>query len=162
MIIGVMSDSHLREVDDSLKEVCERLFKNVDLIVHCGDVVSMKIINYLRSLKEVKAVKGNMDDYEVKNTLSDKTIFNAEGKRIGVIHGWGSPFGIIKRVKSAFEGENLDAIFFGHSHVAHKGEEEGIFFFNPGAFSKGWFTKKASVGKVEISGNKITGEHFYL
>lgn len=129
MRIGVISDTHV----SSFAEIPERILATlaeVDLIVHTGDFVAKGVLDGLKRLGEVKAVRGNMDSEELKRILPKKELLEVEGKRIGIIHGWGAPFGIVDRVGGMFE--NVDIIIFGHSHQAKNEVKNGILFFNPG------------------------------
>ena len=101
------------------------------------------------------AVCGNMDRYDVTQTLSVKEIINIHGKRIGLIHGWGSPKGIEDRIRGEFEG--VDAIVYGHTHKAANHIKNGILMFNPGAFSGTFiFGRTRSVGLLSV-GDGIRG-----
>jgi putative phosphoesterase len=129
MRIGVISDTHL----SSFAEIPERILATlaeVDLIVHTGDFVAKGVLDGLKRLGEVKAVRGNMDSEELKHILPEKELLEVEGKRIGIIHGWGPPFGIVDRVGGMFA--DVDIIIFGHSHEAKNELKNGILFFNPG------------------------------
>jgi len=129
MRIGVISDTHVT----SLAEIPERILAvlaEVDLIVHTGDFVAKGVLEGLKRLGEVKAVRGNMDSEELKRILPEKELFEIEGKRIGIIHGWGAPYSIEDRVGGMFE--DVDIIIFGHSHEAKNEVKNGTLFFNPG------------------------------
>jgi putative phosphoesterase len=103
---------------------------DVDLIVHAGDFTESAVLEGLRALKEVKAVCGNMDSRAIRTILPRKELFVAAGKRIGIIHGWGTPFGIAGRVRSEFD--DVDVIIFGHSHASCNERIKGALMFNPG------------------------------
>ena len=129
MKIGVVSDTHAT----SFAEVPDRILQalaEVDLIVHAGDFVARDVLDGLKQLGEVKAVQGNMDSEELKQILPEKELLVIEGKRIGIIHGWGSPYGIDDRVGKMFE--DVDIIVYGHSHYSQNEVKKGILFFNPG------------------------------
>jgi putative phosphoesterase len=129
MRIGVISDTHV----NSLAEIPERILATlaeVDLIVHTGDFVAKSVLEGLKRLGEVKAVRGNMDSEELKRILPEKELLEIEGKRIGITHGWGAPYGIEDRVGGMFE--DVDIIIFGHSHQAKNEVKRGVLFFNPG------------------------------
>jgi putative phosphoesterase len=129
MRIGVLSDTHVRSVDDVPQQILAAL-DEVDLIVHSGDFVTKAVLDGLKQLGEVRAVRGNMDSEELKRLLPEKDLLTIEGKRIGIIHGWGAPFGIEDRVRGRFD--DVDIIIFGHSHHARNKTKEGVLFFNPG------------------------------
>jgi len=129
MKIGAISDTHAT----SLAEVPDRILHalaGVDLIIHTGDFVARDVLDGLKQLGEVKAVQGNMDSEELKRILPEKEILEIEGRRIGIIHGWGSPYGIDNRVGGVFD--NVDIIVYGHSHHPQNEVKKGILFFNPG------------------------------
>lgn len=147
MLIGVLSDTHARSWAEISPQILEA-FREVDLIIHAGDFVTKEVFDGLRQLKEVKAVRGNMDSYELWEMLPEKEVLQIEGKHIGLIHGWGSPYGIEHRVRQEF-GE-VDIIIYGHSHVAQNKVIDGILFFNPGPGQK-------SFGLLEI-GREVKGE----
>jgi hypothetical protein len=130
MKIAVLSDTHARSFAEIPAKMQEAL-SDADLIVHCGDLVDKDVLDGLKRLKEVKAVRGNMDSPELRALLPEKVIFNAGGRTIGVTHGSGAPFGIEGKVKRMFEG-NIDIILFGHSHLTQNKVIDGILFFNPG------------------------------
>ncbi len=129
MKIGVLSDTHA----SSFAQLHERILTalaEVDLIVHAGDFVAKDVLDGLKQLGEVKAVWGNMDSDEIKRILPEKELLEIEGRKIGIIHGWGSPHGIDDRVGNEFSG--VDIIIYGHSHYAQNETKNGVFFFNPG------------------------------
>ena len=129
MKIGVLSDTHA----SSFAQLRERILTalaGVDLIVHAGDFVAKDVLDGLKQLGEVKAVWGNMDSDEIKRILPEKELLEIEGRKIGIIHGWGSPHGIDDRVGNEFSG--VDIIIYGHSHYAQNETKNGVFFFNPG------------------------------
>jgi len=129
MRIGVVSDTHVT----LLAEVPDRILlalAEVDLIIHAGDFVAKDVLDGLKRLGEVKAVRGNMDSEELKRILPEKELLVIEGRRIGVIHGWGAPDGIDDRVGKMFK--DVDIIVYGHSHYSQNEVKRGILFFNPG------------------------------
>jgi putative phosphoesterase len=147
MKIGVISDTHATSFDQ-LPDQILRTLAEVDLIIHAGDFVARDVLDGLKRLGEVKAVAGNMDSEELKRILPEKEILIIEGKRVGIIHGWGSPYGIDDRVGGMFD--DVDIIVYGHSHYSQNEMKKGILFFNPGQ-------AKNSFGILTI-GQEVSGE----
>jgi putative phosphoesterase len=147
MKIGVISDTHATSFDQ-LPDQILRTLAEVDLIIHAGDFVARDVLDGLKRLGEVKAVAGNMDSEELKRILPEKETLVIEGKRVGIIHGWGSPYGIDDRVGGMFD--DVDIIVYGHSHHAQNEMKKGILFFNPGQ-------AKNSFGILTI-GQEASGE----
>lgn len=129
MRIGILSDTHVSSFAELPDKILTTLAE-VDMIIHAGDFTTKNVLDGLKQLREVSAVCGNMDSNEVKQSLPEKKVLTASGRRLGVTHGWGSPHGIEDRVSSLFS--NVDIIVFGHSHQPVNEVIHGILFFNPG------------------------------
>ena len=147
MRIGVISDTHATSIDQLPDRILTALAE-VDLIIHTGDFVAKDVLDGLKRLGEVKAVWGNMDSEEIKRILPEKELLIIEGKRIGITHGSGAPYGIDDRVGGMFE--DVDIIVYGHSHYPQNEVKRGILFFNPGQ-------ARNSFGILTI-GEEIKGE----
>jgi putative phosphoesterase len=130
MKIGVLSDTHVHTFEDISSLVISAL-SSVDLIVHCGDFVGSAVLEGLKQIKEVRAVRGNVDSSKLKNLLPEKEQFSVGSKKIGIIHGWGSPDGIEKRIRQDFG--DIDVILYGHSHEATLHKSGGVVYLNPGS-----------------------------
>lgn len=129
MKLGIISDTHARTIDE-IPVVIREALANVDIIIHAGDFTQKAVLDGLRSIGQVKAVFGNMDSIELKKILPEKDLFEASGKKIGLIHGTGAPWGIAERVRKQFSG--VDIIVFGHSHEPHNHYVQGVLLINPG------------------------------
>ncbi|MCX6008511.1 MAG: metallophosphoesterase family protein [Chloroflexi bacterium] len=129
MKIGVLSDTHIHLAEE-IPQGIVRVLSNVDLIVHAGDFVGSQVLERLKQLGEVKAVHGNVDSMKLRGLLPEKELLVAGGKKIGIIHGWGGPEGIERRVRELFD--DVDIIIYGHSHRAKIERIGDVLFFNPG------------------------------
>jgi putative phosphoesterase len=129
MRIGVISDTHASTLDGLPKPILTALAE-VDLIVHAGDFTERAVLEGLKTLGEVKAVQGNMDSAEIKGLLPKQDLFIAQGKRVGLVHGSGGPWGIADRIREMFP--DVDLIIYGHSHEATNRVIQGSLLFNPG------------------------------
>lgn len=156
MKIGVLSDTHLRTPDSTLEYILEELLSDAEMILHAGDIVSRQTLERLEE-RGALAVCGNMDDYEVASTIPQVRIVEAAGRRVGLIHGWGSKDGLAGRIVARFRDNLPDVIVFGHSHVPFWGKVEGVSMFNPGAARQDRHTGPGTVGILEIVDDKIEG-----
>ena len=131
MRIAVLADTHADGLKYLPKKVVDAL-SGVDLIIHAGDFTDLQLFTDLQQLKEVRAVHGNMDSRQLKSILPTKEVVETNGKRIGITHGSGAPWGIEERVRKVFESDRIDIIVYGHSHRAQNKVINDILFFNPG------------------------------
>jgi len=134
-MIYVISDTHIPKRMSRFPAEFIDGVKEDDIIIHAGDFTTLKVLRELEGLATLHAVCGNMDCPEIKEVLPSKKIFELSGFRIGLIHGFGSPFDLVQRVKGEFR-EKLDLIIFGHTHSPCNLKEGGTLFFNPGSLSE--------------------------
>lgn len=155
MRIVVISDTHIPRVAQDLpKQVYDEILSS-DMVIHAGDFVEKDLLEKLKTLKEVRAVCGNMDNADLRAVLNQKEIVDAGKYKIGIIHGYGAPNDLIDTVKKEFKA--VDAIVFGHSHQAVNIVKDGILFFNPGSPTDTIFASKNSYGILEITDKGIEG-----
>lgn len=151
MRIGVISDTHIPDKCEHLPPAVLKAFKNVDMIIHAGDLVSLKTIGELESAcGQVVAVAGNMDCQDVVKKYPAKKVFNILGIKIGLTHGSGAPVNLVGLVKDIFKTDNCDVIIFGHSHKAMNEQIGKILFFNPGSATDS-VSGCTSYGIIEIN-----------
>ncbi len=148
--IGVLSDTHISGYDEKLKNTMDQHFSDVDLVFHAGDLIDLEVLQMLEE-KKVMAVCGNMDKPQVRQELPEKLILELNGFKIGLIHGWGSPEGIEKKILNKLG--RLDCIVFGHTHFPVNTTIDGVFFFNPGSAVDKRFAPFCSIGILEIGCN---------
>jgi putative phosphoesterase len=152
--IGVISDTHLKGCDDRLKRILDDHFRDVDLILHAGDIVDMSVLEAFKD-KQVMAVCGNMDPPSVRRVLPDRLFLDIGNHRVGLCHGWGSPYGLEEKIMR--EIGSVDCLIYGHTHRAAIIRRQGVVFFNPGSATDRRSARHATLGILEI-GDGITGE----
>ncbi len=176
MRIGVISDTHIPGVLRSLPKSVSDAFVGVDAILHAGDAVSPSVFKVLEEIAPVTAVRGNMDNLDLKWKLPSKTIFTAGDVRIGLIHGDLSPEleiqarryydrtkqmdyeTILGSLFDQFTGDNIDCIVFGHTHRMVIERQDSVLFFNPGAVCRYSRFDISSLGILDITSKEIRAE----
>lgn len=135
MKIAVIADTHLNDKDlDNFKKFLEGNLKDVQKIIHCGDLKSYKILQALKEFKETIVVSGNNDDLNCINNLPIKSIIQIENYNIGIYHGHlGKGKNAFERAKEAFKDDTVDVVIFGHSHIPCINTENNIIYINPGS-----------------------------
>ncbi len=159
MRIVVLSDTHIPHRASDLPTPVWDAIDAADLVIHAGDFTSHDFLVELRSVKPLKAVYGNMDEYAIVSTLPEREVFEVEGKRIGIIHGFGAPLGLEQRVKARFKDTPLDILIFGHSHQALiRKEEGGLLLLNPGSPTDTIFARKRTFILLTLEGERVDAE----
>lgn len=156
MKILVLSDTHIPVAAQDLPEEIYKATEDVDMIFHAGDLIDAGVLEKLKSLKETRAVCGNMDSEELSMALNTKEIINIGKFKIGLIHGYGAPSEIMPTVRREFD--KIDVLVFGHSHAAMNVKKDGVLYFNPGSPTDKIFASKNSYGILEVTSNKIEGK----
>ena len=151
--IGVVSDTHISGFDPRLKKVIDENFGDVDLIFHAGDLVDISVLSLFGD-KEVRAVHGNMDNQRVRQALPEQLVMSINGFQIALIHGWGAPEGLERKLMAKVG--KVDCIVFGHTHYPMNKIIDGVYFFNPGSAIDKRFAASRSIGILEV-GAEITG-----
>ncbi|HQQ01246.1 MAG TPA: metallophosphoesterase [bacterium] len=129
--ICVLGDTHVPERASRLPRRLLEVIRGVDLIIHTGDFTSHSVYEELDGLKEMRAVRGNMDDEHICSLLPAVTEFEVAGRKIGLTHGWGPCTGLEQRVLSRLG--NVDILIYGHSHEPRTEWVDKIFLVNPGS-----------------------------
>lgn len=147
--IGLVADTHVGEFIPTLPdEVCRHL-AGCRLILHAGDHTNRTVVDTLRELAPVVAVRGDHDPPDIN--LPRRAVVSVGGWRIGLTHGdlglprdaaltaWqvalprprGWQWAVHRRLRRQFGA--VDMIVYGHWHVPVVGHFDGVLMVNPGA-----------------------------
>lgn len=163
MKILVISDTHIPHRARELPEILRKEVEGADMVIHAGDFTSYDFYLELMAYNSnLHAVYGNMDDPDLFRTLPEKKILTVENVKIGIIHGFGAPLGLEKRVMERFKDEEVDIIVFGHSHRPLLKKEGEILLLNPGSPTDTIFTKRRSYAILTIEKGEVEGNIIYL
>ncbi len=144
MRLGIISDTHgmlRREVFD--------VFREVDHILHGGDVGKWDVMVELQAIAPVAAVYGNSDDSEIRAKLPQVAEIELDGFLIVVTHGdqFGSPNPA--KLHQAFPAAEI--IIYGHSHrPLLELVDKTVTVMNPGGAGAPRFGIPPSVGILEL------------
>ena len=132
MLIGLISDTHIPDRARQMPQNVLDAFKDVDLIVHAGDLTSLEVIEELERIAPVMAVQGNMDRVNGINLPKAKTI-EAEGLKIGIVHGEVYPRADTQQLVYIAKELDADILISGHSHQPKIEKKDGVLLINPGS-----------------------------
>ena len=130
MKILIVSDTHRNE--DNLIEVLEKE-KNLDLLIHCGDVEGAEDEIELYAGCKTVFVAGNNDFF---SRLPREAELQVEGMNIWVTHGHNyyvnaNPEYIRKEARI----RNMDIVLYGHTHRPVIEKTEDLIVINPGSLT---------------------------
>lgn len=89
-IIGIISDTRIPTRASVTPQSFLDAFKGVNLIIHAGDLVTLKVIDRLEKIAPVLAVYGNMDPSDVRQRLLKINSVEVYSFKIGVYHDPGA------------------------------------------------------------------------
>jgi uncharacterized protein len=153
-----MADTHAKQLNELPHELVTSI-KDADYVVHLGDFTSFDLLKSLRKLGNFCGVTGNHDDINLFGELKRTEQLEICGKRLGLIHGLIVPIAGRARMRRRFRknGQSVQAILYGHTHIPTIKNENGIFFFNPGTVAGKFPAPIKSFGRLHVDGT-ITGE----
>ncbi len=132
MLIGLISDTHIPERSDKIPEKVFEVFKDVEMILHAGDLVSKDVIQELENLAPTICVQGNMDRmYGLK--LPKREIIKIDNVTIGLDHGEVYPRGDTQQLKYIGMEMGVDVLVTGHTHTPFIKELDKMVLLNPGS-----------------------------
>lgn len=132
MLIGLISDTHIPDRARVLPQKVIDAFCDVDLILHAGDLTSLEAIKELENIAPVMAVQGNMDRANGIDLPKAKVI-EAEGLKIGLIHGEVYPRADTQQLVYLAKELDCDILVSGHSHQPKIEKTDGVLLINPGS-----------------------------
>lgn len=144
MRIGVIADTH-----GLLRPEVFEVFREVDHIVHGGDVGPPALLDELQVIAPVTAVYGNTDGPELRRRVPRVARLELDGFTIVVTHGdqFGSP--TPDKLQAAFP--DAEIIIYGHTHRPLLTLVDVVVtVMNPGGAGPRRFDLPASVGILEL------------
>jgi len=136
--IGIISDTH-----GLLRTEAERGLRGVDHIIHAGDIGRPEIVDALRRIAPVTAIRGNVDSGEWARDYPDTNLVRLAGKSIYVLHD-------LKTLK-VDPGAGIDVIVSGHSHVPKIDTIGGVLYLNPGSAGPRRFKLPITFATLELT-----------
>ena len=136
--IGIISDTH-----GLLRLEAEQRLAGVDYIVHAGDIGRPEIVDTLRRIAPVTAIRGNVDSGEWAREYPDTTLLRLAGMSIYVLHDL--------KTLQADPGADIDVIVSGHSHVPKIDTVGGVLYLNPGSAGQRRFNLPITLATLEVT-----------
>jgi putative phosphoesterase len=152
--VGLISDTHVPKRARCIPPKVFEIFKNVDFIIHAGDLVELTVIDELEQIAPVLAVRGNMD-WEVSDALLVLNSMKVFDWKIGVMHDPHVLFGVSK-MREIAKQNGFNVFVYGHTHTARIKWENKTLYINPGSpTNPSSFLVKPSVALLKITKENI-------
>lgn len=137
-IIGLISDTH-----GLLRPEALRALEGSDLIIHAGDVGVGEILEELRRLAPVVAVRGNVDTDPWCADLPETAVAEAGSSLIYVLHD-------VKALDLKPATAGFAMVVSGHSHKPLLEKKDGVLYLNPGSAGPRRFNLPVTVARIDI------------
>ncbi len=144
--IGVISDTH-----GLIRKSVIKSFKDVDLIVHAGDVGGFEVLKKLQTIARVHPVRGNVDSGKWTDNLPVTEVVQVGQVYLYVLHD-------LDLLDLDPAGAGFNAVISGHSHIPKIEDRNGILFLNPGSAGPRRFDYPVSIAFLYINGTSIEVE----
>lgn len=119
--VGVISDTH-----GLLRSEAMQALQGCDAIIHAGDIGNATILDRLRTVAPVTAVRGNVDAGAWAHGLPKTDVLEIDHIRVYVLHN-------IAELDLVPEAAGFRVVVSGHSHQPSIREQNGVMFLNPGS-----------------------------
>lgn len=144
--VGLISDTH-----GLLRPEAVDALSGSDLIIHSGDIGDPQVLSGLSRLAPVTAVRGNVDRGSWASSLPETEVLKIGAAFIFVLHN-------VADLDLDPAAAGFQAVISGHSHRPGCREKDGVLFVNPGSAGPRRFTLPITVGRLLVTGTRITAD----
>lgn len=142
-LAGIISDTH-----GILRSDAVSALQGCDVILHAGDVGSPAVLDGLRAIAPVHAVRGNVDTEAWSRMLPVTTIVEVELVRFQIVH----------RIADLRLEPGVQCVVTGHSHVVRQATADDVLYLNPGSAGPRRFRLPITLMRARVDGSAIAVE----
>ncbi len=143
MRIGVISDTH-----GLLRPEAVHALAGCAHVLHAGDVGDDEILEALRKIAPVTAIRGNVDRTGACGALPATQAVELAGKLFYLVHRR-------EDLDLHPQAANIAAVIFGHTHQPEILWKDEVLYFNPGSAGPKRFRLPVTVGILECIDGKL-------
>ncbi|HEX3437847.1 MAG TPA: metallophosphoesterase family protein [Pseudacidobacterium sp.] len=144
MRIGVISDTH-----GLLRPEAVTALRDVEHILHAGDVGNAVVLEQLAQIAPVTAIRGNVDRNGPCARLPATELVELAGSSIYMLHD-------VQGLDLDPKAAGIHIVVSGHSHKPLIEWKKEVLYFNPGSAGPRRFSLPVSLGFIEISEHEST------
>ncbi|MBI2859397.1 MAG: metallophosphoesterase family protein, partial [Chloroflexi bacterium] len=132
--IGLITDTHIPNVEKALPVEACRALEGMDLILHAGDIYSMQVLDDLEKIAPCLAALGDDDEPTALQDprVKQKHHLNIEGVAILLVHE--PPYSLMSHLRgNNGPAEHPSVVVHGHEHSVTNVARHGIQWVNSGS-----------------------------
>lgn len=137
-VIGLISDTH-----GLLRPEALAALEGSELIIHAGDTGDPKILEQLRAVAPVVAIRGNIDTGGWASQLPMTAVVEARSALIYVLHD-------VQQLDLDPAAAGFHIVVSGHSHKPGRVERAGVLYLNPGSAGPRRFSLPTTVARLDL------------
>jgi len=141
-LIGVISDTHGLVRPEAMEALA-----GVEMILHAGDVGNQEVLDKLKEIAPVVAVRGNNDNGAWAESLPEWEVVEVGTVSIYMLHD-------VKEIDISPAGA-FQVVVSGHSHKPGVDERRGVLYVNPGSAGPRRFKLPVTVAHLHVVGAKV-------
>jgi uncharacterized protein len=145
-LIGIISDTH-----GLVRPEAVGALQGVDLILHAGDVGGPEVLETLKGIAPVVAVRGNNDKGEWATQLPDWEVTEVGSIFIYMLHN-------LNEIDLSPAAAGFQVVVSGHSHKASVEERKGVLYVNPGSAGPRRFNLPVTIARLRVRGEIFAAE----
>ena len=144
--VGLISDTH-----GLLRPEALAALRGSEQILHAGDIGGADVLDALRALAPVVAVRGNNDRGAWADALAETQTVDIGGVRIHLLHD-------LSTLALDPAAAGIAAVISGHSHQPKIERRGAVLYVNPGSAGPRRFRLPISLARLSILGGEIRAE----
>ena len=137
--IGVISDTH-----GLLRPEAEQRLAGVTHIIHAGDIGTPNVLDGLRRIAPVTAIRGNVDKGQWAENYPDTQLVRLGGRSIYVVHD-------IHELQINPVSCGIDVVISGHSHRPRIETVSAVLYLNPGSAGPRRFNLPITLATLDLA-----------
>jgi putative phosphoesterase len=139
--IGLISDTH-----GLLRPEALDALQGSELILHAGDVGKPEILDALRAIAPLVAIRGNVDAGSWASALPATEVVETDRALIYMLHD-------VNALDLDPVAAGFQIVLSGHSHKPARGLRSGVLYINPGSAGPKRFSLPTSIAQLDLGAN---------
>ena len=144
--VGVISDTH-----GLLRPEASEALKGSELIIHAGDIGGAEVIEALRRIAPVVAVRGNNDRGAWAEEFAEYEVVELGETFVYVLHD-------LNELNLSPSAAGFRVVVSGHSHKPLAEERRGVLYLNPGSAGPRRFKLPVTLARLRLNADQPAAE----